>query len=53
MESSAERGGEAPGELYLHGFSKILSVLDGKRRMHSYVGTDPPEIKLVGADYPV
>lgn len=42
-----------PGILYMDGFSKILGVLDGKRRMQSERGAKSPEIKPDGADYPV
>jgi hypothetical protein len=31
LGSSAERAGKEKGEFYLHGFSKILGVLDGKQ----------------------
>lgn len=51
LGSSAERAGEAKGDLYMHGFSKILSVLDGKRGKQSEIGTKSPEIILAGADY--
>lgn len=51
LGSSAERAGEVKGDLYMHGFSKILSLLDGKRRKESEIGTKSPEIILAGADY--